>query len=224
VFLSGCNGSGKSTLLKLIANDIDSRKYKNYKINGKILDQKGCDILEGNREEFSKTICYIPQEDCFIGADIFEELSLSLILTGQAGTKRDIYNTCEKFRLKEILLNLDENIKDIDKVFKLNPNKLSGGQQKIVSVISNLIRCEHADLCIVDEPLNNLDIRHVRAICNLLTYINQELKKAIILVSHCRVFPNIKKEFFLENGNMVQKEVENCYACFGKPDKLGYYR
>ena len=224
VLLSGLNGSGKSTFLKILANNIDSKQYTNFKVDGHILDKNDCDVLEDkNREVFGKTICYVPQEDCFVGSTILEELKITLSFSGFKVNNNEIIKLLERLQLSKALLSIDESVTEIGKILKLKPEKLSGGQKKLVSIISAVVKCEQADICLIDEPLNNLDIKHVRAICNLLTYINRNLGKAIILVSHCRVFPNISAEYMFENGQIIRQEKQNCYACFGKPDEQGYY-
>lgn len=224
ILLSGFNGSGKSTLLKLIADDIDVLQYRSAKVKGHIYDAEHHDILDTKqRERFGKHICYVPQVDCFIGTTVLEELQIILSFGNIRAKKEDVLDILQKLHLDKILLKIDTTTKSIDKVFKMKIERLSGGQKKLVSIIGALIRCEQADLCLIDEPLNNLDIAHVRQVCNLLTYINRDLKKAIVLVTHCRVFPNIKREFALNDGRLTAKEVVSCFSCFGEPDEHGIY-
>lgn len=223
VLLNGLNGSGKSTFLKILANDIDPSQYPNSELWGEILDKSNNNILDRrNREEFSRKICYIPQEDCFVGKTIMEELQISLNLAGLDDSKESVYNSIDELNLTNILQGVDVS-NEIRKILKLNPNKLSGGQKKLISIISSLIRAKNCEICLVDEPLNNLDIKHVRAICNILTYINKELKKSIILVSHCRVFPNITSSYMVSDGKLSKEDNQECFACFGRPNMQGYY-
>lgn len=226
ILLNGLNGSGKSTFLKILANDIDSKLYHKFELKGIVLDSEGNNILlPEKRQEFSKKICYVPQEDYFLGSTILEEFQISLNLANIDDSKENVYQLMDELRLVEILKSIDKKTseKDIKKIYSLNPNKLSGGQKKLVSILSVVLRSKNCQLCLIDEPLNNLDIEHVRAICNLLTYINQELKKAIVLVSHCRVFPKVTSVYSFLGGELNPTKNEGCFSCFGKPNEQGYY-
>lgn len=222
VILNGENGSGKSTFLKIIANDIDPVKYAKYSITGDILDKNNNNILLGQRKYFNQDLCYIPQQDEFVGKTILDELMFSLAIVEQKYSYDNLIKLLDALNLKQILQALNNSL-SLAQVLKLNTNRLSGGQQKIVSIISAIIKCRHSTLFLIDEPLNNLDLRFVKNVSNLLTFLHNELNKTIILVSHCKIFPCVNRSLFFSDGVVQEQTVENCYSCFGKPNRYGYY-
>ena len=85
--------------------------------------------------------------------------------------------------------------------------------------------CDDAKLFIIDEPLNNLDFKNARKVSNLITRIHKENPDAaILMVTHCRIFPSITRLITIKNGVVVPNEEEyQCHSCFGKADDNGYY-
>ena len=108
---------------------------------------------------------------------------------------------------------------------KSRPAELSGGQQRMLSIISSVAVRENAKLFIIDEPLNNLDFANARKISNLITRIHKENPDAaILMVTHCRIFPAINRLITLKNGVIVPNEEEyECHSCFGKANSEGFY-
>ena len=116
---------------------------------------------------------------------------------------------------KEILLNTSIN----------TLNKLSGGQQRLVSIIASLCLRKDSKVFIIDEPLNNLDIGAIVHISNILNSLRLDNPNSLmIIVSHCKIFPFINKVATIDSGKVI---VSNsgivCTACFGNPDSSGFY-
>ncbi len=109
---------------------------------------------------------------------------------------------------------------------KSKMQKLSGGQKRLISIIADICLFEDLDYYFIDEPLNNLDMRTVRQISNLLNQIHLENPDAIILmVSHCRIFPFINRVIKIEAGKFVEDMSSPvCNTCFGLPDDKGFYK
>lgn len=219
--LSGANGSGKSTLIKVIANDIDFEKYQNVKVKGQILVDN-CDILSSikAREEFNKKLCYVSQEDIFLTDKIGQELVLYYnIANNKSASKRDIALIIEGLEIDKLLLQVmqKDNLND---VFELKINSLSGGQKKIVHIVREIVKNSKAYYFLLDEPLNNLDTKNITAISNLIRKISND--KLVIIVSHCKIFPFINNEMRIINGNLEKCDY-NCLSCFGIANNNGYY-
>ena len=72
---------------------------------------------------------------------------------------------------------------------KSKPVSFSGGEQRVLSVLSVVSRAMNVDLMLIDEPLNNLDYLNIKNISNM---INKAFKSnpnmALLMISHCRIF------------------------------------
>ena len=95
----------------------------------------------------------------------------------------------------------------------------------MLSIISAVAVREDAKLFIIDEPLNNLDFKNARKVSNLITRIHRENPDAaILMVTHCRIFPVITRLITLEKGVIVPNAEEyHCHSCFGKANEDGFY-
>ncbi len=108
---------------------------------------------------------------------------------------------------------------------KSKPGKFSGGEQRLLSVLSIVATRSDSDLLIIDEPLNNLDFVNARHISNLLNkLIKDNPKMAILMISHCRIFPFITRELKLTSDGVSEVEgTYECHSCFGEHDENGFY-
>lgn len=61
-------------------------------------------------------------------------------------------------------------------------DELSGGQRQRAFVA--MVLCQDTDYVLLDEPLNNLDLRHAASMMRLLRRAADELGKTIVLVLH----------------------------------------
>lgn len=108
---------------------------------------------------------------------------------------------------------------------KSHPSKFSGREQRLLSVLSVLATRADASLFIIDVPLNNLDYINARNISNIINrVINRNTTVAILMVSHCRIFPFITREIRLtQDGALKLDKPYISHSCFGEPDTNGYY-
>lgn len=115
--------------------------------------------------------------------------------------------------------------KDLSFWLKTKVNKLSGGQQRMLSIISFICLRMKSKVFIIDEPLNNLDINNVADISNLLNSLVREKNDSVfIIVSHCKIFPFITNVVQLKDEKLVKVDGKiECHSCFGEYDENGYY-
>lgn len=159
--LTGSNGSGKSTLLKLILGFLTPQKGE-IKLWGKPLRKSAEKI--GYLAQFEDIDFYFP-------LTVFE-----IVLQGKA-TKKIIqgYSKADKESTKDILKKLDLfDLKD------KNLKDLSGGQKQKVFLARALVN--EPKLLILDEPLNNLDIKTQSSFYDIIKELNKDT--TIIAVDH----------------------------------------
>ncbi|NLT47749.1 MAG: ATP-binding cassette domain-containing protein [Clostridiales bacterium] len=221
ILLSGANGIGKSMLLKAIMRLEEngksikgSIKYKGF---GEILSLDGEDL-----QKYRSSVAYIQQKD------EYSEL-------GNVRVRDIISDSSQSFSGKPLNYSevndlIDEWIprkSDNSRVFdaKSKPIRFSGGEQRLLSVLSVIATRLAAELLIIDEPLNNLDFVNARNISNLVNRVmKQNPRMGLLMISHCRIFPFISREIELtQEGIKPVQDLYTCHSCFGHPDENGYF-
>jgi len=221
ILLSGANGIGKSTLLKSILRlETDGKR-----ISGEIFNRNFGNILVLSRTEIQRyrsTVAYIQQRD--------EYAEMGTVQVGDIISESGEANSGRALSFSEVNDLIDEWIprrSDNSRVFdaKSKPSKFSGGEQRLLSVLSVVATRPKADLMIIDEPLNNLDFVNAKIISNLINkVIHEHPKMGLLMISHCRIFPFITRELMLTNEGIHDvSEHYICHSCFGKPDQNGFY-
>lgn len=225
VALVGDNGSGKSSILKAIMqHDVGDKK-----IHGEISYLGGRNILEMSDTElqrFRREVAYVPQRDEYEAfgksvtvADVIADSARMYL--GRALSSSEIGEIFDKYRLR--VINPETGKPEFYE--RACPARLSGGQQRMLSVISAVAAREGARLFIIDEPLNNLDFKNARRVSDLITGIHKNHPdSAIIMVTHCRIFPAITRLISIKDGSLSDSEEKYvCHSCFGVPNEDGFY-
>lgn len=221
VLLSGANGIGKSTLLKSIL----LLETEGKQISGEIVIAGFGDTLSMNSAEIQKcraSVAYVQQRDDYaeMGSvqvrDIISE-------SGEANSGRSLSNAEVNDLIDEWLPRREDNSRVFEA--KSRPAKFSGGEQRLLSVLSVIAARPKADLMIIDEPLNNLDFVNARNISNLINrVIRENPNMALLMISHCRIFPFITREIKLTAEGIVDvTQHYECHSCFGEHDENGFY-
>lgn len=217
--LVGTNGTGKSTFLKsLLGIERSSRKETGF-----ISIEHSKNVLEmsdNDLQTLRSGVAYLEQKDfyeSFYGVTVFDVLkdSYSAFLN-----KRLSKDDCEY-----IFSIFEKYSKNLSFGLKTKVNKLSGGQQRMLSIIASICLRNQSKVFIIDEPLNNLDINNVVDISNLLNSLAREKNDSVFLVvSHCKIFPFITDVVQLKDEKLagINEKIE-CYSCFGQHDEKGYY-
>lgn len=216
ILFSGINGAGKSTLFKTLLGFASEDGDAYAQLQGG--RYTFCD--SENLQDLNQHIIYISQED-FIGKP-FSRVEKAL-LQGIPETVSDKNKYLEDWFLKyKPFIQDDLNKNLIEKrVFQL-----SGGEKKFVAILQSLLRCdfEGIKLAMIDEPVNNLDAKHIIQLSDLINRIHHfNPDFATILITHCHAFPTINKAYQIENGTIVESNYE-VHNCFGKTDDNGYYQ
>lgn len=165
--LMGPSGSGKSTLLHLIA-------AMDKPTNGQI------EVLGANLRELSdKQIAHWRNEH--IGF-IFQSFNLIPVLTALENVELPLKLT--RLGKKERLEHAETALKLVGLGDRLGhlPKQLSGGQEQRVAIARAVVT--DPDLILADEPTGNLDAAAAEDVLTMLSRLNSEFGKTIVLVTH----------------------------------------
>jgi putative ABC transport system ATP-binding protein len=165
--LMGPSGSGKSTLLNLLAG-IDRTTEGEVEVLGTQLARLSESQLAAWRNAH---IGYIFQTFNLVPVlTAFENVELPLLLTklNKAQRRKNVETALELVGLADRMHH--------------QPRQLSGGQEQRVAIARAIVT--DPDLILADEPTGNLDARSGEEILQILSTLNRELKKTIMLVTH----------------------------------------
>lgn len=167
VALMGPSGSGKTTLLNLIAG-IDRVSSGQVMVGGEDISKLDDARLAVWR---SRHIGFVFQFYNLIPVlTAFENVELPLLL----------YKMSKAERRKQVETAL--GIVGLADRMTHRPNQLSGGQEQRVAIARALVT--DPDLILADEPTGDLDKKSADDIMALLSELNRQFKKTIIMVTH----------------------------------------
>lgn len=167
VALMGPSGSGKSTLLHIIA-------AMDKPTDGQIL------VLGENLRAMSdREIAHWRNEH--IGF-IFQSFNLIPVLTALENVELPLKLT--NLRKKERLEHAETALKLVGLGDRLGhmPRQLSGGQEQRVAIARAIVT--DPNLILADEPTGNLDAASAQDVLTLLSRLNKEYGKTIVMVTH----------------------------------------
>ena len=165
--LMGPSGSGKSTLLHVIAG-IDSPTQGICRVDG-------INIAELNENELAQW------RNQYIGF-VFQTFNLIPVLTAHENIELPLLLTSLSAaeRREHVLTALD--LVGLSDRADHYPRQLSGGQEQRVAIARAIVT--DPKLILADEPTGDLDHHSAEEVLNVLTQLNKDLKKTIILVTH----------------------------------------
>lgn len=184
----GPNGAGKSTLLSIISRLIDKDAGKVY-IEGKELEK-------WDTKELAKKISILKQ---------FNHINIRLTVRDLVSFGRFPYSNGKL--TEEDWKYVDEAIeymklKDIEHKYL---DQLSGGQRQRAYIA--MVIAQDTDYILLDEPLNNLDIKHSVEIMRILRRLVDEKGKTVIIVIHDINFASCYSDHIvvLNNGRVIER-------------------
>jgi putative ABC transport system ATP-binding protein len=163
----GPSGSGKTTLLNLIAG-IDRASGGTVVVAGHDLTQLSDAALAKFR---ANTLGFIFQQYNLIPVlTALENVELPLLLTKLNGGER-------KKRAQTAL-----RVVGLEDRMTHHPRQLSGGQEQRVAIARAIVN--DPQIIVADEPTGDLDRKSADDILGLLTKLNKDLGKTILIVTH----------------------------------------
>lgn len=216
----GPNGAGKSTLLSMVSRLI-------LKDEGEIYID-GADISKKKSRDLAKKISILKQSNNVnLRLTVRELVSFGRFPYSQGKlTKEDWAHVNEAIEYME-LREIEDRYLD----------ELSGGQRQRAYIA--MVIAQDTEYILLDEPLNNLDMKHSVQIMKTLRRLVDELGKTVLLVIHDINFASVYSDHIvaLKNGQIIKqgktdeiinrevlreiydmdmtvKNIQNCRFCF----------
>lgn len=163
--LIGPNGAGKSTLLSLMA--------RLTPLQSGTISFDGDDVAKTPTQELAKRLSILRQENVLSSRLTVEDLVTFGRYPHHKGrpTSKDHEHIEEAMRAMALT--------DLRKRFL---DELSGGQRQRALVA--MVLAQDTDYVLLDEPLNNLDMKHARRMMMQLKHAARETGKSFVIVIH----------------------------------------
>jgi len=167
VAIMGPSGSGKTTLLNLIAG-IDHATAGRVAVGGEeITSMKERDLAAWRARHIGLVFQFY---NLIPVLTAFENVELPLLLTHlKKAERREHVETALK------VVGLADRMDHY-------PRQLSGGQEQRVAIARAIVT--DPTIVVADEPTGDLDAKSAEEILNLLTELNRQFHKTIVMVTH----------------------------------------
>lgn len=163
--LVGPNGAGKSTLLTIVGR-LSTATSGHVSIAGN-------DVATTPGRELAKIVSILRQENHFVTRLTVRDL----VGFGRFPHSRGRLTAVDHAKIDEALAFLD--LTDLAGRYL---DQLSGGQRQRAYVA--MVLAQDTDYILLDEPLNNLDMKHAVAMMRQLRRAADELGKTVVVVVH----------------------------------------
>lgn len=161
----GPNGAGKSTLLSMVSRLLD--------MSAGSVTVDGMDVTKTPSDVLARRLSILRQDN-HIAARISVR---DLVGFGRYPHSRGRLTSADKVHIERAIDYLD--LGDLSGRFL---DELSGGQRQRAFVA--MVLAQDTDYVLLDEPLNNLDMRHAMGMMKLMRQAASELGKTVVLVLH----------------------------------------
>nr|WP_225751191.1 ABC transporter ATP-binding protein [Pseudoclavibacter sp. Marseille-Q3772] len=182
----GANGAGKSTLLSLIS--------RLEPMNAGVITVDGLDVSQTKSEVLAKRLAILRQEN-----HVTIRLTVrDLVAFGRFPHTQGRLTDHDQEHIDQALAFL--GLTELQDRFV---DELSGGQRQRAFVA--MVICQDTDYVLLDEPLNNLDMRHSVLMMQHLRRIASELGKTIVIVIHDINFASVYSDSIIamRDGEVV---------------------
>lgn len=161
----GPNGAGKSTLLSMVGRLLSIDKGQ--------IAVGGMDVTQTASETLAKHLAMLKQDN-YLSVRLTVR---DLVMFGRYPHSKGRYTVKDEGHINEAIRLL--GLTQFENRFL---DELSGGQRQRAFVA--MVLCQDADYVLLDEPLNNLDIKHAVEIMRLVRKAAKELNKTLVIVLH----------------------------------------
>jgi putative ABC transport system ATP-binding protein len=188
--LMGPSGSGKSTLLNMIAG-LDRPTRGTIRVGDAEVSAMSSAQLAGWR---SNHVGFVFQQFNLLPVlTAFQNVELPLLLTRLSKAERG-----ERVKIALGVVGLQDRMHHY-------PRQLSGGQEQRTSIARAIVA--DPTLVLLDEPTGQLDAKSSQEVLNLLSRLNEEFGKTILIVTHdAHAAERAKRVLHLEKGTLLERE------------------
>lgn len=165
IALIGPNGAGKSTLLSLLSRVLGERTGEIY-LDGKELKQ-------WHTKELAQKLAYLQQSNQY-GVHLTVK---ELVAFGRYPYNRGRQTVADARIIEKAIRKVS-----LGELKEQSIHELSGGQLQRVYLA--MVLAQETDYILLDEPLNNLDLKHATQLMRNLTDLVQSEKKTVVIVLH----------------------------------------
>lgn len=204
ISLIGPNGAGKSTVLSMITRLMDMDE-------GQVIID-GTELSKWDSKELSKRISILKQAN-----DVNLRLTIrELVEFGRFPHSQGNITAVDNEFIDKAIKYMQ--LEDIEHRYL---DELSGGQKQRAYIA--MVIAQDTEYIFLDEPLNNLDMKHSVEIMKTLRKLCDELNKTVVIVIHDINFASCYSDYIvaLKDGKLVKngvteetiqkEELENIY-------------
>ncbi|PAE43030.1 iron ABC transporter ATP-binding protein [Bacillus sp. 7884-1] len=183
----GPNGAGKSTLLSMVSRLLDSD-------TGEVLIDK-FDVKKMKSNDFAKKVSILKQSNYMnVRLTIRELVSFGRFPYSKGRLTEEDERMVEQSLEYMHLTDMQDNFLD----------ELSGGQRQRAFIA--MVIAQDTEYILLDEPLNNLDMKHSVQIMKILRRLVDELGKTVVIVLHDINFASVYSDRIvaMKDGKVVK--------------------
>ena len=184
----GPNGAGKSTVLSIMSRLLNADSGEIY-LNGELLNRK-------KSSDIAKQLAILKQTN---------NINLRLTIEDLVAFGRCPYSKGNLTQTDRTFIDNAIAYMNLDDIRHQYIDNLSGGQRQRAYIAMTL--AQDTDYILLDEPLNNLDMKHSVQIMQVLRKLATELNKTVVIVIHDINFASCYSDYIvaMKNGKLVQQ-------------------
>ncbi|OOF71162.1 ABC transporter ATP-binding protein [Rodentibacter caecimuris] len=174
----GPNGAGKSTVLSIMSRLLSADKGEVYLNNKLLCNQKSTDI--------AKQLAILRQSN---------HMNLRLAVEDLVSFGRFPYSKGNLTEVDRTFVDKAMCYLNLDNLRNVYLDQLSGGQRQRAYIA--MVLAQDTDYILLDEPLNNLDMKHSVQIMQVLYKLATECGKTVVIVIHDINFASCYSDYII---------------------------
>lgn len=195
----GPNGAGKSSLLSILANEVKTDKLPNILFKEKQISDWEIQELSKHKAKFSQ------HNSNDIPLQVEDVVMMGRYPYFDSQPKNEDIGAVHKMMAETEIIHLKNR----------DYNTLSGGEKQRVHLSRVLAQLENEvahKLLFLDEPLNNLDIKHQYRALEIIKNFTRKANSAIVVLHDLNLAAQFADKILLMKNGKV--------AAYGKPDEV----